>query len=88
MQMKKLRCHCAGMPDCKLCHGTGKYEFQPGDLGYMPFTCPNCDGQRVVLDSTGVEQPCKTCKGAGMVDPGNPATGGLADVLTKILFGA
>jgi DnaJ-class molecular chaperone len=88
MSQKKLRCHCAGWPACQLCHGTGKYDYQPDDQGYMPFTCPTCHGLKVVADdATREEYRCKTCKGDGFVDPGNPAVGGLADVLTKILFG-
>ena len=85
---KLIRCHCGGSPECKLCKGTGKYEYTPGDLGYMPFNCPTCEGNGVMKDDAGVESPCKTCHGIGNVDPANPPVAGMWDVLTKILFGA
>lgn len=87
MSQKKLRCHCAGWAKCLLCHGKGMYDFQPDEQGYMPFACPTCHGSKILPDEDGDEHSCRTCKGEGFVDPGNPAVGGLADVLTKILFG-
>jgi hypothetical protein len=86
--IKQIRCHCGGLPVCKLCGGTGKYPYSPDERGYMPFGCPTCEGQRVLKDEDGQVSQCPTCKGQGFVDPANPPPAGLIDVLTKILFGA
>lgn len=88
MAVKQILCHCHKMPGCKLCGGTGKYDYDPGDAGYVPFKCPTCEGQRQLTDDDGTVHSCKTCKGEGMVDPAFPPPHGMLDVLTKILFGA
>lgn len=85
---KLIRCHCGGWLECKLCSGTGKYPYEPGDMGYMPFECPTCKGEKVEKDDEGKETPCRTCIGIGNIDPANPPVAGMWDVLTKILFGA
>jgi DnaJ-class molecular chaperone len=85
---KKIRCHCGGRPSCQLCHGTGKYDYDPGPRGYVPFRCPTCDGRRQLSDEDGTVYPCPTCRGQGVVDPANPPPAGMWDVLTKIFFGA
>jgi DnaJ-class molecular chaperone len=86
--VKQIRCHCAGKTDCKLCGGTGKYSYEPGERGYIPFRCPQCDGAKTVLLDGDERKPCLTCNGEGIIDPANPPPAGLLDVLTKILFGA
>jgi hypothetical protein len=88
MATKRIRCHCGGKSFCKLCGGTGKYEYDPGPRGYMPFKCPTCDGERTLVEDDGTRFPCPTCKAEGIVDPAHPPPAGLLDVLTKILFGA
>ena len=40
---KGLRCHCQGTPECRLCRGTGYYDYQPGPRGWLPFRCPTCN---------------------------------------------
>jgi hypothetical protein len=87
---KKLRCHCKGNPACRLCKGAGKYTYEPGPLGWQPFTCPMCEGKRTLADSQAPEGAvrCFTCNGAGSIDPANPPSGGMWDDLCKILFGA
>jgi DnaJ-class molecular chaperone len=85
---KKIRCQCGGVPSCKLCQGTGKYEYDPGPRGYVPFRCPTCEGRRVLTEEDGTTYECPTCKGQGAVDPANPPPAGMWDVLTKIFFGA
>ena len=87
---KQLKCHCVGTPGCKLCQGTGKYEYESGPLGWQPFTCPNCEGKKVVADATvpvGTSR-CKTCAGKGRVDPANPPSTSMWDALCKIFMGA
>jgi DnaJ-class molecular chaperone len=86
--MKKIRCHCGGQPSCKLCRGAGKYDYDPGPKGYVPFRCPTCEGKRQLADDDGTQYPCPTCKGHGSVDPAHPPHGGMVDVLMKIFFGA
>jgi DnaJ-class molecular chaperone len=88
MAIKRIRCNCGGKPMCKLCAGTGKYDYDPGPMGYMPFRCPTCEGQRTLADDDGTQFPCPTCKAEGTVDPAHPPPAGMWDVLTKILFGA
>ena len=85
---KKIRCHCGGLPSCKLCHGTGKYDYDPGPRGYIPFRCPTCDGRRTLTEEDGTTYECPTCRGQGVVDPAHPPPAGMWDVLTKIFFGA
>lgn len=88
---RSFRCHCGGIPECKLCGGTGRYSQEFGELGYQPFRCPTCEGKRTVPDPTGLgePEPCPTCQGLGRVDPMNPAAPtGLWDTLVKFFFGA
>jgi hypothetical protein len=85
---KLIRCHCGGRPSCRLCRGTGKYEYDPGPRGYVPFRCPTCEGRRNLRDDDGTEFACPTCAGQGHVDPASPPPAGMLDVLTKIFFGA
>jgi hypothetical protein len=87
---KKIRCHCKGNADCKLCHGEGKYTYEPGPLGWQMFTCPTCEGKRTLPDPAAPEGKlrCFSCNGAGKIDPANPPSGGMWDDLCKILFGA
>ena len=86
-----VRCHCRGNAACKLCHGTKFYEFQPGPRGRMPFTCPTCEGARVLSSGEAGERPCFTCLAAGSVDPANPpfAAGwwGMLRIGWKTFFG-
>ena len=88
MAVKQIRCNCGGKAMCKLCGGAGKYAYDPGPQGYMPFRCPTCEGQKVLADDDGTRFPCPTCKAEGNVDPAHPPPAGMWDVLTKILFGA
>ncbi len=88
MAVKKIRCHCGGKSFCKLCRGAGKYEYDTGPMGYLPFKCPTCNGDREVVEEDGDRFPCPTCKATGHVDPAHPPPAGVLDVLTKILFGA
>ena len=85
---RRIRCHCGKKPSCRLCNGTGRYEYTPGPMGYMPFPCPTCEGSKTLTEEDGTTYACYTCKGAGMVDPANPPMAGMLDVLSKILFGA
>ncbi len=88
---KRLNCHCQKTPGCKLCHGTGQYDYEVGPAGYQPFRCPNCEGKRLVADPSARngQKPCPTCNGQGTIDPANPpAGGGFWDKLMKIFFGA
>lgn len=86
--MKKIRCRCGGRPSCKLCRGVGKFDYDPGPRGYIPFQCPTCEGKRVVVEEDGASEKCPTCGGDGSVDPAGPPPASLWDVLTKVLFGA
>ena len=85
---QKVGCHCGGKPGCKLCGGAGRYEYQPGPLGWMPFTCPTCAGTRRLVEPGEPPQPCFTCRGTGRVDPADPPSSGWADVIRKAFFGA
>jgi hypothetical protein len=85
---KKVGCHCAGNPHCKLCNGTKVYQYEPGPRGWMPFKCPNCEGTgSAEVPGKGLGK-CTTCQGQGMVDPANPPSTGMMDVIWKSLFGA
>ena len=84
---KRVRCHCGGDPECRLCRGTKVYDYTPGPRGWMPFNCPTCEG-RGSAERGGERKPCPTCVGAGKVDPANPPTGRGLDMLWKTLFGA
>jgi hypothetical protein len=88
MALKKIRCHCRGKSFCKLCGGTGKYGYDPGPMGYLPFQCPTCDGKRELIEDDGSRFLCPTCKATGAVDPAQPPPAGILDILTKIMFGA
>ena len=87
---KRLSCSCRKTAGCKLCHGTGSFDYELGPAGWQPFRCPNCDGKRTVPDTAAPSglNPCPTCDGLGMIDPANPPTQGFWDKLSKILFGA
>jgi DnaJ-class molecular chaperone len=88
--IKRLNCNCQKTPGCKLCHGTGKYDYEVGPAGWQPFRCPNCDGKRTIDDAASPDgkKPCPTCKGQGLIDPANPPGDGFWDKLSKIFFGA
>lgn len=85
-----VRCPCLGHPDCKLCSGTKFYTYEPGPRGWMPFTCPTCEGKREVTVE-GKTEPCFTCRGAGTVDPALPprdrSTRGFIRDVWRIFFG-
>jgi hypothetical protein len=84
----KLGCYCQGNPACKLCHGAGKYDYEPGPRGWMPFTCPTCQGKRYLSEPGQAQAPCFTCRAHGQVDPADPPSSGWADVIWKSIFGA
>ncbi|MFM8274983.1 MAG: hypothetical protein ACKODX_22000 [Gemmata sp.] len=67
----RVRCACRGNAGCKLCLGSGVYDYEPGPRGWMPFACPTCAGAREVA-AGGAPQRCFTCSGTGTVDPANP----------------
>jgi hypothetical protein len=85
-----VRCACEGNPDCKLCGGTKLYAYEPGPRGWMPFTCPTCEGKREVTIE-GKTERCFTCSGAGNIDPANPprdkSTRGFLRDVWRIFFG-
>ena len=85
---KKVGCHCAGNPNCKLCGGTKVYQYEPGPRGWMPFKCPTCAGTGSVEVPGKDREKCWTCRGQGMVDPANPPSKGMMDVIWKAIFGA
>ena len=87
MTATKVKCHCGGRPDCRLCDGTGGYAYEPGPRGWMPFRCPTCEGSGRA-GGAGAGGRCPTCRGAGAVDPADPPTRGTLDVIWKALFGA
>lgn len=80
---KRIRCHCLGKPECRLCRGTKFYAYEPGPRGWMPFPCPTCDRTGKVGAET-----CFTCRGTGQVDPADPPTAGVLDVFWKMIMGA
>jgi molecular chaperone DnaJ len=54
----------AGEGPCKACMGTG------AKAGTVPRVCPTCEGTGVAsrnLGSFGLSEPCKTCRGRGLV---------------------
>jgi DnaJ-class molecular chaperone len=69
----RVRCWCYGDARCKLCGGTGFYEYTPGEAGWMPFRCPTCDGSRQMPGAGDARTKCVTCNGVGTVDPAKPA---------------
>ena len=85
---KMIRCPCEGNPKCKQCGGTGKYAYEPGPRGWLPISCPTCEGKKQVMDDSGKPMLCFTCHGQGSIDPANPPSKGLFDLLWKTLFGA
>lgn len=85
---KKVGCHCRKNPACKLCGGTGQYDYEPGPRGWMPFTCPTCAGKRSLTTAAGGAESCFTCQGNGQVDPADPPSSGWGDVIWKAVFGA
>lgn len=88
---KQVRCPCHGNPGCKLCGGAKFYPYQPTERGWMPFTCPTCEGKGVLTDAAKGQESCFTCKRGGSVDPGYPpyAPGWLGGLRVgwKIFFG-
>lgn len=86
--MPKVKCHCHRRSVCRLCNGSGYYQYQPGPRGWMPFRCPTCEGKRAIDDPEVGPEPCPTCRGTGQVDPADPPTRGMLDVVWKALFGA
>ena len=86
----QVLCPCRGNPDCKLCLGTKAYGYEPGPQGWMPFTCPTCEGKRELLVE-GKLAPCVTCHGSGTIDPATPprdtSTRGFIRDIWRIFFG-
>ncbi len=86
----RVLCPCRGNPDCKLCHGSKGYEYEPGPRGWMPFLCPTCEGKRE-LTIEGKTERCFTCEGVGNVDPAKPprntSTRGFLHDVWRIFFG-
>ncbi len=80
---QSVGCHCKGNPACKLCGGAGRYSYEPGPRGWMPFACPTCGGVGKVGGA-----PCVTCRAHGQVDPADPPSSGWVDVIRKAFFGA
>jgi DnaJ-class molecular chaperone len=90
MSVHVVRCPCRGRLECKLCHGTKVYEYDVGPGGWLPFTCPMCEGKGTLPDGD-TEQRCFTCHGAKTVDPANPppneSPAGVLRKIWKIFFG-
>jgi DnaJ-class molecular chaperone len=86
----RIRCQCLGTAGCKLCDGSGYYNYEPGPMGWQFISCPTCLGTRSIPNpaAPGQTMTCFTCKGAGSVDPANPPIIGFWDKISKILFGA
>jgi DnaJ-class molecular chaperone len=84
MSVQHIRCHCKKNALCKLCRGTGMYDYTVTTAGYIPFQCPTCEGKRNLADGTA----CPTCRGQGNVDPADPPPAGWLDVMYKTLMGA
>lgn len=86
---KRLLCNCRKTPGCKLCQGTGSYEYELGPAGWQPFRCPTCAGSCSIADAAAPagSKPCFTCKSLGTIDPANPPSDGFWDKLTKIFLG-
>jgi DnaJ-class molecular chaperone len=85
LMAKKIRCHCAGKPECKLCKGTGVYEYEVGPQGYLPFPCPTCQGKGILPNTE--KELCYTCVGEGRVDPAKPPIKGFWSLLWKSFMG-
>jgi DnaJ-class molecular chaperone len=86
--MAKVKCHCGKRPSCKLCNGTGFYEYAPGPRGWLPFKCPTCAGTGWVEEAGLPREKCFTCRGMGTVDPADPPHHGFIDIIWKAIFGA
>lgn len=90
MSVQKVRCPCLGNPACKLCGGSGVYDYEVGPRGLMPFTCPTCEGTGKMARD-GEEVTCVTCGGSARVDPGfpppEPGAVGLFRKIWKIFMG-
>jgi molecular chaperone DnaJ len=70
-----VQLHLAGEGPCKVCMGTG------AKAGTVPKVCPDCQGTGVSSRNVGgtfsFSEPCKTCRGRGMVvDDPCPACSG------------
>lgn len=92
MAVHRVRCPCRGKLSCELCHGTKYYDYEVGPRGWMPFTCPTCQGGRTRPGEGGPPpEPCPTCQGEGLIDPGNPplaeGTTGFIRKLWRIFMG-
>jgi hypothetical protein len=74
-----------------LCHGTKFYDYEVGERGWMPFTCPTCKGERTIPAENGERETCFTCHGGAWIDPANPplaeGTPGLLRKIWMIFFG-
>jgi hypothetical protein len=69
---QSVRCPCLGNPECKLCAGAEFYRYEPGPRGWMPFSCPTCQGTGSLPGENGTTRPCITCHGARNIDPARP----------------
>ena len=91
MAVKRIRCACRGKLECKLCGGAKFYDYEPGPRGWMPFTCPTCEGKRTIPADGDARQTCFTCEGQGWIDPATPpyaeGSAGLFRKMWKIFFG-
>lgn len=85
---KPVKCHCGGRPSCKLCNGTGAYAYEAGPRGWIPFKCPTCAGTGWVVEPGIEREKCFTCRGTGTVDPADPPSSGMLDIIWKAIFGA
>ena len=85
---KKISCHCGGRPSCKLCNGTKYYMYEAGPKGYLPFRCPTCAATGWITEPGLEREKCITCRGNGSVDPADPPSHGMFDIIWKALFGA
>ncbi len=91
MSVKSVRCPCRGKLGCKLCEGKKFYNYEVGPRGWLPFTCPTCEGKRTIPGENGESQTCFTCHGGGIIDPANPppneSPAGVLRKIWKIFFG-
>jgi hypothetical protein len=85
---KTINCPCGGRPSCRLCHGSKSYQYESGPRGYLPFKCPTCNGAGWIEEPGLDREKCFTCLGNGTVDPADPPSKGLVDIIWKALFGA
>lgn len=89
MSVHAVRCPCRGKLECKLCNGTKYYDYDVGPRGWMPFTCPTCEGTGKMPGEG--EKMCVTCHGGKTIDPGAPplaeGTPGLLRKIWLIFFG-